>query len=84
MRDVPLDKSKPASVRLTLGVRDSDWAKKSVWFRDLMDHVRQPDAGAPAMDKKCHLFVEALHTSGLIGDHTAPQVPAAVSNTSFP
>jgi len=82
--DVPLDKSKPARVRLTLGVEKSFEKTSSVWFRELMHHLQQPDAGAPeapAIDEPCpYLLIEDFNTSGLVGNYSAPYVPGTENN----
>ncbi len=82
--DVPLDKSKPARVRFTLGEHDRFTSTKSIWFDGLMHHLQQPEAGAPeapTADEPCHyLLVEDFNTSGLVGDYNAPYVPGTENN----
>lgn len=82
--DVPLDRSKPARVRLTLGVQDSFNETKSPWFDGLMHHLQQPGAGAPEApnaDDPCpYLLIEDFNTSGLVGDYSAPYVPGTENN----
>ena len=82
--DVPLDTSRPARVRLTLGVRNSFKSTESVWFDGLMHHLQQPDCGAPeapTVDDPCpYLLIEDFNTSGLVGDYTAPYVTGTENN----
>lgn len=82
--DVPLDKSKPARVRLTLGNRPSYGETKSDWFDGLMNHLQKKDIGAPEAptpDEPCpFLLIEDFNTFGLVGDYNAPYVPGTENN----